>query len=89
MTNQAPLKNLTTPALPTPDFRLDMLGEPCPYPAIASLEAMEGLAPGEVLEIVSDCPQSINNIPVDARNHGYEVLDVQQDGPTLRYLLRK
>lgn len=81
----------TTPAiqLPNPDFRLDMLGEPCPYPAMATLEAMAEMNPGEVLEIVSDCPQSINNIPLDARNHGYEVLDVQQDGPTLRYLLRK
>lgn len=75
--------------LPIPDFRLDMQGEPCPYPAMATLEAMADLNDGEVLEIVSDCPQSINNIPVDARNHGYEVLDVTQDGPTLRYLLRK
>ena len=26
-----------------PDFRLDMLGEPCPYPAVATLEAMPSL----------------------------------------------
>lgn len=76
-------------SLPAPDYRLDMLGEPCPYPAVASLEAMETMKKGEVLEVVSDCPQSINNITVDAKNHGYEVLDIQQDGPTLRYLLRK
>jgi hypothetical protein len=44
---------------------------------------------GEILEVVSDCPQSINNIPVDARNHGYTVLDIQQDGPTIRYLIQK
>ena len=75
--------------LPAPDYRLDMLGEPCPYPAVASLEAMETMQKGEVLEVVSDCPQSINNIPLDAKNHGYEVLEIQQDGPTLRYLLRK
>lgn len=23
-----------------PDYRLDMVGEPCPYPAVATLEAM-------------------------------------------------
>ncbi|VEB57999.1 Predicted transporter component [Salmonella enterica subsp. enterica] len=39
--------------------------------------------------MVSDCPQSINNIPLDARNHGYTVLDIQQDGPTIRYLIQK
>lgn len=63
-----------------PDYRLDMLGEPCPYPAVATLEAMPQLKKGEILEVVSDCPQSINNIPLDARNHGYTVLDIQQDG---------
>lgn len=72
----------------TPDFRLDMMGEPCPYPAIATLEVLPTLQKGQILEVVSDCPQSINNIPVDARNHGYEVLDVRQDGPTIRYLIR-
>lgn len=44
---------------------------------------------GEILEVISDCPQSINNIPLDARNHGYKVLDIQQDGPTIRYLIQR
>lgn len=80
----------TQPAsLPAPDFRLDMRGEPCPYPAVATLEALPQLAPGQVLEVVTDCPQSINSIPVDAKNHGYEVLEVVQDGPTIRYLIRR
>ena len=50
---------------------------------------MQKLQPGEILEVVSDCPQSINNIPLDARNHGHEVLEIQQDGPTIRYLIRR
>ncbi len=41
-----------------PDYRLDMVGEPCPYPAVATLEAMPQLKKGEILEVVSDCPQS-------------------------------
>lgn len=73
----------------TPSYRLDMTGEPCPYPAVATLEAMPNLSHGEILEVVTDCPQSINSIPLDARNHGYEVLDIQQDGPTIRYLIRR
>jgi TusA-related sulfurtransferase len=79
---------MSTPSY-VPNFRLDMTGEPCPYPAIATLEALPGLQPGQILEVVSDCPQSINNIPVDARNHGYDVLEIQQDGPTIRYLIRR
>ncbi len=73
----------------TPDYRLDMSGEPCPYPAVATLEALPQLKKGEILEVISDCPQSINNIPRDARNHGYTGLDIQMDGPTIRYLIHK
>ena len=72
-----------------PDYRIDMQGEPCPYPATNTLEAMKELNDGEILEIISDCPQSINNIPVDAKNHGYKVLLIDSDGPTIRYILQK
>ena len=73
----------------TPDYRLDLRGEPCPYPALKTLEVLPTLKKGEILEVISDCPQSINNIPVDAKNHGYEVLDIEQHGPTIRYLIKK
>lgn len=73
----------------TPDYRLDLQGEPCPYPALQTLETMTELKKGEILEVISDCPQSINNIPVDAKNHGYEVLNIEQHGPTIRYLIKK
>ena len=39
-------------SLPTPDYHLNMVGEPCPYPAVATLEAMPQLAIGEVLEVM-------------------------------------
>lgn len=73
----------------TPTYRLDMQGEPCPYPAVKTLEAMQSLKKGEILEIISDCPQSINNIPQDAENHGYAVLNIDSSGPTIQYLIQK
>ena len=73
----------------TPDYRLDMTGETCPYLAVATLEAMEQLTVGEILEVVTNCSQSINSIPPDAKNHGYEVLEIQKDGPSIRYLIRR
>lgn len=73
----------------TPNYQLDIVGEPCPYPAVATLEVMPELKPGEILEVITDCPQSINNIPIDARNHGYTVLEIEQNGPTLRYLIQR
>jgi len=72
-----------------PNYRIDMQGEPCPYPAISTLEAMKELKNGEILEVISDCPQSINNIPTDAKNHGYKLLLIDSDGPTIRYVIQK
>lgn len=72
-----------------PNYRLDMQGEPCPYPAVKTLEVMESMQEGEILEIISDCPQSINNIPQDAKNHGYKVLSIDSSGPTIQYLIQK
>ena len=72
-----------------PNFRLDLQGEPCPYPAVRTLEVLPELKSGEILEVLSDCPQSINNIPKKKKNHGYEVLGVEQLGATIRYLIKK
>lgn len=72
-----------------PTYRLDLQGEPCPYPAVRTLEVLPELKVGEILEVLSDCPQSINNIPIDAKSHGYKVLKVEQHGATIRYLIQK
>ncbi|WP_284504626.1 sulfurtransferase-like selenium metabolism protein YedF [Caballeronia sp. ATUFL_M1_KS5A] len=72
-----------------PDFMLDLRGEPCPYPAVATIQAMRSLKTDEVLEVLSDCPQSIHSIPADARKLGYTVLRVQQAGPTITYWLTR
>ncbi len=71
------------------DYMLDIKGETCPYPVLKTLEALENLQKGEILEVISDCTQSINNIPTDAKNHGYEVLCIEQDGPDIRFFIRK
>ncbi|RQD67698.1 putative sulfurtransferase YedF [Campylobacter hepaticus] len=71
------------------NYTLNLEGEPCPYPAIATLEALKQLKSKEILEVLCDCPQSINSIPQDAKNYGFKVLKIDQDGPTLRFLIQK
>ena len=70
-------------------YTLDILGEACPMPAVATLEILPKMRSGEVLEVLCDCPQAINSIPYDARNRGFEVLKIEQDGPTLRFIIKK
>ena len=71
------------------DYSLNLEGEPCPYPAIATLDALKELKSGEILEVLCDCPQSIHSIPNDVKSRGCKVLQIDQDGPTLRFLIQK
>ncbi|MGP1449811.1 MAG: sulfurtransferase-like selenium metabolism protein YedF [Wolinella sp.] len=70
-------------------YTLNIQGEACPMPAVATLEVLPQMKSGEVLEVLCDCPQAINSIPHDAKNRGFVVLLVEQDGPTLRFLIKK
>lgn len=51
------------------------------------LEALADLEPGAVLELITDCLQAINSIPVEVVRHGYELLHEDHDGPTLRFYI--
>ncbi|HEG8067850.1 TPA: sulfurtransferase-like selenium metabolism protein YedF, partial [Campylobacter coli] len=55
----------------------------------ATLDVLPKLQSGEILEVLCDCPQSINSIPQDAKNRGFKVLEIDQSGPTLRFLIQK
>lgn len=54
------------------DFTLDLRGESCPYPVIYTLETLEGMNTGELLQVITDCPGSFRNVPEEAVAHGYK-----------------
>ncbi len=54
------------------DFTLDLRGESCPYPVIYTLETLEGMNNGELLQVITDCPGSFRNVPEEAIAHGYK-----------------
>ena len=73
-----------------PTMTLNLEGEPCPYPVVYSLDAMEQLRKGEILEVIADCPQSFHAVPEEARRAGYVLLgEPVTDGPTIRFYILK
>jgi TusA-related sulfurtransferase len=73
-----------------PTMTLNLEGEPCPYPVVYSLESMEQLKSGEILEVIADCPQSFNAVPEEAKRAGYVLLgEPVTDGPTIRFYILK
>lgn len=71
------------------DYLLEIYSEPCPYPSVKTLEMLKELESGEILEVVTDCAQSINTIPHDASNHGHKVLKIEQLGAIIRFWIQR
>ena len=71
------------------DRSLDCLGLFCPMPIVKTREAMKTMAPGQVLEMVSDDPASEADMKSWAKRTGNELLAVTKDGPIYRFLVRK
>ncbi|CAH8767747.1 sulfurtransferase-like selenium metabolism protein YedF [Paenibacillus dendritiformis] len=55
----------------TVDFTLDLRGEPCPYPVIYTLETLQGMKKGQLLQVIADCPAAFRNVPEEVVKHGY------------------
>lgn len=76
-------------ALPAVDYRFDLRGEPCPYPIMHSLDVLGTLPPGQVVEVLADCPQAYRGVPEEAVKHGHTLLaPVSKVGPEMIFLFR-
>jgi len=65
---------------PTADTRLDMSGLTCPAPLVGAKQLVDDLAPGQVLELVSDCPGTRDDLYIWARQTGNEIVHVEHLG---------
>jgi TusA-related sulfurtransferase len=52
----------------------------CPMPVIRTQQRVEGLSPGDTLEIHATDPGVLNDIPAWCRINGHEVLNTRQQG---------
>lgn len=56
---------------------LDVKGEVCPYPATYARAMLEGMAPGEVLEILVDHLCAVEGVPAAVKQLGHRVLSTE------------
>ena len=61
-------------------YRLDTVGQVCPFPLVEAKQAIKALAPGDELIIDFDCTQATDSIPHWAAAAGYPVNNFQQVG---------
>lgn len=59
---------------------LDMRGSVCPGPILEARKLLHGMAAGEVLRLVSNCPGSYDDVADWTRETGLDLVDVVQTG---------
>ena len=69
--------------------KLDARGRVCPLPLFYTKKEMEKLKSGDELEVLTDDAVAKNTIPQWSREHGHEVVKVEDSGNELRVLIRK
>ncbi len=74
---------------PAPHRVLDVLGYFCPIPVIRTSRAVGEMAPGQVLEILSDDRGVLADIPDWCAAHGHHYLGHRAEGRAYRLLVRK
>ena len=69
---------------------LDMRGVSCPGPIVQAKKLLDGMKAGEVLQLVSDCPGSADDITSWAKAGAAELLSAHESGRGIHeFYLRK
>ncbi|MDP3104806.1 MAG: sulfurtransferase TusA family protein [Candidatus Methanoperedens sp.] len=69
--------------------KLDARGRVCPLPLFYTKKEIEKLKSGDELEVLTDDAIAKNTIPKWSREHGHEVVRVEESGNELRVVIRK
>ena len=72
-----------------PDLTLDARDLFCPSPVLKAAEAMDELAPGQLLRIVANDPAAEEDIQRWAKRAGHTLLELSKNGRELTFLVRK
>jgi len=73
-----------------PDNQLDARGLSCPIPILKTRKALNGMNPGEILEVWSTDHGSKNDLPAFCRSSGNEFLGMEDVGQEYtRYFIKR
>lgn len=70
-------------------YRLDARGRVCPLPLFYTKKKIDELKTGEELEVLTDDVTAKNTIPQWSREHGHEIVKVEESGSDFKVIIRK
>lgn len=68
---------------------LDASGLACPMPIVRTRQAIDQLARGDVLQVISTDRGSLRDIPAWSESVGHELLSVNDAGDRFTFLIQK
>ncbi|MCJ7745049.1 MAG: sulfurtransferase TusA family protein [Actinobacteria bacterium] len=71
------------------DHTLDCIGLYCPMPIVKTAWKIKELAPGEVLEVISDDTGIKSDMPAWAKKTGNEYLGLEEDEGEIKVYVKK
>lgn len=68
---------------------LDCKGLLCPMPVVKTKKAINTMAIGEVLEMISTDPGSMPDMQAWSKQTGHELLEAKDEGGVFRFFIKK
>ena len=68
---------------------MDVKGKMCPMPVAFTKRKLEGMASGQLLEVVGEGELEFDNVQRWVKNNGHEVVEASESGVEFRVLIRK
>lgn len=68
---------------------LDVSGLQCPLPVLKAQKALRSLASGDVLQVISNDPMAVIDIPHFCAEHGHQLLRQDAQGDAVHYHIEK
>ncbi len=75
--------------VPPIDVEVDALGLTCPMPLLKAKRALNAMASGQYLRVLSTDPGSRRDFEVFSRQSGHPLLSSEEDGEHFVHVLRK
>ena len=70
-------------------YKIDARGRVCPLPLFYTKKKMDELKTGEELEVIIDDAIAKNTIPQWTKEHGHEVVKIEESGSYVKVVIRK
>jgi tRNA 2-thiouridine synthesizing protein A len=71
------------------DQTLDAKGLNCPLPILRAKKALQGLKPGNTLEVLATDPGAVKDFEAFCRTTGNELVESTTEGKIYRFILRR